>query len=86
MIHCCGVHRCIRCSRCPRCLPRLSQSGHAQVLRAHVGCVSWLRGSRRARHKPFPKVSCDHKRRVLMCLIRSTPDLIVVPLADDESE
>ena len=29
---------------------------------------------------------CDHKCLVSMCLIRSTPDLFVVPLSDDESE
>ena len=37
-------------------------------------------------NKPFLKLSCDHQRRVSMCLIRPTQDLFVVPLALDESE
>ena len=37
-------------------------------------------------NKPLLKLSCDHKCRVSICLIRATPDLFVVPLADDESE
>ena len=88
-------HHVLRCvsQPSPQAIRRHSQTSVFQVSVLHVEVSNLLRLRVAQLHRvavfmlvSITLIPCDYKCRVNMCLIRPTPDLFLVPLADDKSE